>query len=58
MVQLLRALRSGDVCGGVSCVGVRQRYTDKNGKATIESAKVAVCYIYVKGLATKRLPER
>jgi len=46
---------SGDVCGGVSCVGnTGNVYTDKNGKATIEwSDGCKLCYIYVKGTSHK-----
>lgn len=46
---------SGDVCGGVSCVGgTGNVYTDKNGKATIEwSDGCRLCYIYVKGTSHK-----
>jgi len=46
---------SGDVCGGVSCVGgTGNVYTDKNGKATIEwSEGCRLCYIYVKGTSHK-----
>lgn len=46
---------SGDVCGGISCVGgTGNVYTDKNGKAIIEwSDGCRLCYIYVKGTSHK-----
>jgi len=46
---------SGDVCGGVSCIGnTGNVYTNKNGEVTVEwSEGCNLCYIYVKGTSHK-----
>lgn len=45
---------STDVCGGVSCVGGKNFYTDEDGQVTVTwSEGCNLCYIYVKGTAHK-----
>lgn len=46
---------SGDVCGGVSCVGGTGTFTPtKTAKPLLNGAKVAVCVTFMlKGLATR-----
>jgi hypothetical protein len=45
---------TSDVCGGISCGGGRDFYTDKEGKATVKWVEgCKLCYIYVKGTSHK-----